>query len=229
MISLLAPVRCVACGAGGAQLCAGCVGGLCEPDPFDVPEGLDSCLALLSYEGVGRRVVGALKFRGERSLAGVLGAAMARLVVDGASAPSLDVVTWAPTTARHRRSRGFDQAAELARSVSTALGLPLCGLLAHAGGGGLTGRSRAERQGAVTFQPLAARGCRPELDRRWTGLAAHGPRRAVINAGGANVLLVDDVVTTGVTLAAAARALRAAGAHAVHGLVLAATPSPARC
>jgi predicted amidophosphoribosyltransferase len=160
-----------------------------------VPAGLDRCAALLAYEGAGRELVARLKYRDARAAAGFLATAMAGLVDRG----DIDVVTWVPTTAARRRERGFDQARLLARLTARRLRRPLRPLLVRAPGPPQTGRPGAARRAGPVLA-ARARAC---------------PRR---------VLLVDDVVTTGATMTAAARALRAAGAVGVHGLAAARTP-----
>ena len=111
-----------------------------------------------------------------------------------------DVVTWAPTAPGRRRARGYDQAEVLARAVGRSLGVPVRGLLRRTDRAGpQTGRRRAERLArAPTF--VATR---------------RVPDRVVV---------VDDVVTTGATLQAAASALVAGGAHSVRAVAAAATP-----
>ena len=112
----------------------------------------------------------------------------------------VDVVTWAPANPSHVRTRGFDHGELLARQVARRLGLPVARLLDRARGAPLTGLSAAQRGGGPPLSARATRG---------------------------TVLVVDDVVTTGATLAAAARALRAAGTEGVLAVAAAYTPRPA--
>jgi ComF family protein len=154
--------------------------------------------ALLAYEGVGRELVARLKYHNARAVVTRLAASMGALVADRPQ--PFAAVTWAPTTRERRRARGFDQAELLARGVARALGLPATALLRRANGPSQTGRPAAERRLGPVFH---VRRGRPVPER---------------------VLLVDDVVTTGATLSAAARALRAAGATTVVGLAAARTP-----
>ncbi len=160
----------------------------------------------MAYEGAGREIIARLKYRNARCVVPWLATEMARLA-DARSGPdgpardaTADVVTWVPTTGARRRQRGFDQGRVLAAAVARRLGLPCRRLLRCERGPAQTGRSRRER--------LDGPGYRVERGR------AVPPR----------VLLVDDVVTTGATLAAAARGLRQAGARDVTALVAARTP-----
>ncbi len=118
---------------------------------------------------------------------------------------AVDVVTWPPTSAARRRRRGYDQAELAARALAGHLGRPARSLLRREAGPPQTGRSAADRRHGPRF--TARRG-------------------AAAQVAGARVLLVDDVVTTGATLRAAARILAELGADEVHGLALARTPAP---
>jgi len=161
-----------------------------------VPAGLDSLSVAFAYAGVGREVVARVKYRNVRAAVPWLAHAMVAALVPSAD---VEVVTWAPTTVARRRSRGFDHAEVIARAVASELGRPCVSLLTRRSGAAQTGARRAERVQRPTFVAMA-------------------PRR------GTRLLLVDDVVTTGATLRAASRALRASGAVSIDGLAAARTP-----
>jgi len=179
MLSILFPTRCAACGSPGPALCHRCRFSLASSGRLRNPEGV---AAAFPFDGVARQLIVALKFRHRRSAADVLAEQMVRRL----QLPPVDVVTWAPTSSRRVRRRGYDQAEVIARSVARRLGVPCSRLLYRAHGSPQTGKTRAERLTGAVFR-------------------ARRPRQ------GLRVLLVDDVVTTGATLRSAADALLAAG------------------
>lgn len=117
--------------------------------------------------------------------------------------PDIDVVVPVPTDRRRRRARGFDHTMLLASGLAEVSGLPVLSALSAPRG--------AVDRGQAGTGPAVARswGVRARLD-------------------GAHVLVVDDVVTTGTTLAEVAAACREAGAARVRGSVIGATPRPER-
>jgi predicted amidophosphoribosyltransferase len=186
--AVILPTRCPACGTPGPVPCAACCSALVPAPPGPV-------LALVAYEGVGRELVTALKYRQARRLAGPLAAGMARLLPPAFA----DVVTWAPTSRARRRRRGYDQAELLALALGRHLRVPCRRLL-----------ERDERSGSQTGLDRAHR--------------LEGPRFRVCAPVPRRVLVVDDVTTTGATLLAAAGTLRTGGAGLVLPVAFAATP-----
>jgi predicted amidophosphoribosyltransferase len=153
--------------------------------------------ALLAYDGPARPLVAGLKVRHNRGAQRWLAEGLALLVPTGT-----DLVTWAPTSAARIAARGVDHGRLLAEAVASAAGLRCHATMARLSGPAQTGRPRAAR-------------------------LADGPRfTARYDLSGLSVVVVDDVTTTGATLASAGRALVAAGARSAYGLAAAATPGP---
>lgn len=162
------------------------------------PSGDPSAAVL--YDGEVRTLVAALKFGRRRRVARALASRLVDDIRSDVDAPRFDVVTWAPTSARRHGARGYDQSELLARMVARRLGLPCRHLLERTRGEPQTGKSRVERLSGPVFR---ARPLRRDM----------------------NVLVIDDVVTTGSTLRAAAHALRMAGADRVATRAVAVTPA----
>ncbi|MCL1899893.1 MAG: ComF family protein [Promicromonosporaceae bacterium] len=222
---LVVPVACAGCGRYDVVLCRSCRAHLRQA-PRRVEQHaprldlLDGCpplpvWALADYVGPLRSLVVAWKDRDrtdlDRPLADALGDAArtikpeVRALAERASAERWLVVT-APSSAANRRARGRDHLRPLARAVAVNLGA--------------TPRAVLRRGRARDQVGLSLRG-------RGTNVAVSvSPRARPLLAAGPNVVIVDDVLTTGATLAAARRALRAAGARVVGALVIAATPPP---
>jgi ComF family protein len=158
--------------------------------------------AIGAYEGTLRAIVHALKYHRRRSIAAPLALRMRRHGADVLA--GMDVVVPVPLHRARRRERGFNQAAELARH----LGLPVCHALQ---------RTRATL--SQTDLPAARRHANVRN-------AFTLSRRAAVV--GQRVVLIDDVSTTGATLAACARVLRQAGASDVRALIAARTVSNVR-
>jgi predicted amidophosphoribosyltransferase len=180
LLDLLAPPRCLACGAPGADLCGGCRRAL----PF-LARARGDDYAPVAYEGPARALVVALKFRNHRRAARVMAAHIV------ANAPpgffGMGVLVPAPAHAARVRRRGHDQAMTLALALHRRTDLPVARLL--------------QRTGPATRQVGSAR----EQRLHQVHVVARGPAPP-------RAILVDDVRTTGATLAACARELREAGA-----------------
>ena len=224
LLDLLFPPRCAACGDAGWPLCRGCtdrVGVIsapwCErcgrpweeaaPSCADCPPGsIGAARAPFLYDGPLARAIRGMKFSGWHAVGASLAGGMAEVAADLLPA---DLVTWVPLSRRRRARRGFDQAEVLARAAAAILGVPVRSLLVRA----RDTRAQARQTG-------------PERRRALQDAFA---ARATVEG---TVLLIDDVLTTGATASACARALRRAGAGPVHLLTAARSlggPVPARC
>ena len=150
------------------------------------------CAAPLWYEGKVREGLLRFKFQGARAAAGPLGELVARCAAERFSG-AFDVVTWVPVSRRRLRSRGYDQARLLAESACRLWEVRPEQLLQK-----------------ITDNP-AQSGLTEEAARRANVLGVYEaaePERIQ----GCRILLVDDICTTGATLAECARTLRDAGA-----------------
>ena len=229
-LDLIFPRRCVGCGAFGAFLCANCLAGAPAAGPPRCPvcwmpvlSGVEGpvlsaaaaappCLRCRSqppafaaarsafvYGGAAREAVRALKYRGLAALAAEMARPLAA-ALDG-WAPPVNAVVPVPLAGRRRRLRGYNQSELLARELGRLAGIPV------AAGALRRLRSSPPQAGAADE---AAR--RANVD----GAFAAG---SSLPAGG--ILVVDDVLTTGATLDACARALRQAGAGPAFALTFA--------
>jgi ComF family protein len=164
---------------------------------------VDRAQAVGAYDGALRAIVHAIKYEGRRSLAKPLAALMHRrcsAVLDGAH-----FLVPVPLHPSRRRARGFNQALDLAR---------------HLGPGAARALKRRRATPSQTGLPAAQRH-RNMRD-------AFAPARRAPELTGAVVVLVDDVSTTGATLDACARVLKAMGAREVRAVTAARVATPPR-
>ena len=156
---------------------------------------LYAVVAPLSYEGLTKEVIRQLKFHSGRAAVKPL----TRLMTPRLKR-TYAVIVPVPTATQRVRQRGYDQAVLLARELGRLTGSPVANVLHRNGQAHQVGASRRQR-------------LRQLNEAFWV------PRRA--NLSGKHILLVDDVVTTGATIEAAARALKAAGATRISAVVVA--------
>lgn len=213
-LSVIAPHDCLRCGREGSLLCHGCQSDWLQA----LPSRCYSChrLTLSSkvcpgcfhktalravyvsgqYDEAAKSLVHKLKFGRARAAAEIMAAIMSTSLPQDFEGMVLAV----PTASSRRRQRGYDQAVLLARSLARKRALPMSAVLKRRGQSRQVGQKRQQRL--------------KQLQEAFYVTKAS-------EVVGRRVLLVDDVLTTGATLEAAASTLKAAGARRVEAIVFA--------
>lgn len=200
LLDLIYPPRCMIChkllGPGEREICPACDEALPEYDGADPQVRFcERCVVTFRYEGMLRESFLRYKFSGLRQYAGRYGAWMAVTIRDKL-AGKFDLITYAPVSHKRRKERGYDQSELLCRAIARELGLePVTALEKRthtAAQSSLNKREERAANVAGVYAPVE-------------------PARLK----GKRVLLIDDIVTTGATLAECCRVLLTAGAESV--------------
>lgn len=189
-------VKCLCCDSlsDGEYLCPDCANALDAIflDEADNPSG--NVRSVYRYDGVAKQLVLLLKEEGMEAASKVLAAGMANMIRTMALPPET-VLTWVTMPERRKRIRWIDHGRQLCEDTGVLTGLPIRQLL--------------ERTGNLHTQ----RGLNREA--RLHNLSGSFECRCEVHTP---VLLIDDVYTTGATVAACSAVLKAAGAPAVYAL-----------
>jgi ComF family protein len=218
LVGLVAPPDCLVCGSEGSALCRSCSDDFIQPFGQRcwrcnrLSPGSHTCQACRHaggpssvwistvYGGAAQELIRAYKFGHLRAAAKPLALLMAGTFNITVQPDSDYSIVPVPTATGRVRQRGFGHSELLAKQISYRLKLPYRPLLRRLGQSRQLGATREIRL--------------KQLDGRFAV-------RSVDSVRNKNVLLVDDVLTTGGTLIAATKALRAAGAGRVDALLFA--------
>lgn len=210
LLDLVLPEHCAGCDAPGRACCRSCLAVFGEPRQASATGPAEPTYALARHADVARTLVVAHKERGRRGLTRPLGRALAAAVPQlPAARPDAEGTWWlvpVPSRPSAARVRGGSHVLALARACAAALsetGRPAAvapALRLDAGARDAVGLDRAQRSANLAGRlRIAPAGAPPP---------------------GVPVVLLDDVVTTGATLAAARAALRNAGVEPLSALTL---------
>jgi ComF family protein len=219
-LDLVYPPQCGGCGAPGARWCSRCqqcvkpfIAPICEKCGQRAETGslCSNCrnfppdyIALRSYavySGELRKAIHRLKYEGDMALGEILARPMIQIL--NATKWSIDLITPVPIGSTRRRERGYNQAALLAWPIALSCGLPY--------------RPHSLERGRETRSQVGL-----SADERRTNVSGAFTSSASI-VKGKNILVIDDVTTSGATIEACTEALLANGAEKVFGLTLART------
>jgi competence protein ComFC len=221
LISKIAPHECLNCRVEGSLMCISCINKLvvvpercyrchefspdwltcrgCQPTSY-----LSSVRVGTVYEGGAKDLIWKLKLAGARSAARIMAETLAPRVQQAAKPLNQNaqapIIVPVPTATGRARQRGYDQARLLARELARQTRLPYRDCLARQGQLHQHGLTRRQRLSQLNG---AFRVTRPQIIKK------------------GNIILVDDVVTTGATLEAAASVLKAAGARQIDAVIFA--------
>jgi len=218
-VDLIFPPRCGGCGKSGERFCSTCLASLvylpqpqcaqcgyplppsghCAASHLPATSGLAGIRSVFFFEGPMQRALHRLKYKRDIILADSL----AGLLCDAWRAYNLpgDLVIPVPLSAERLRERGYNQASLLARAFAELTQLPYL------------------PSGAVRIRHTVSQVKLSAAHRRENVARAFEAKPQVVF--GQTIILIDDVCTTGATLAACAQALQAAGAACVWGFTLA--------
>jgi predicted amidophosphoribosyltransferase len=224
LLDLAFPTDCAGCGARGALGCASCLAtlaGAATPAwPHPVPVGLPPPWAVTVYADPSRALLLAYKERGATGLRGALAVPLAASILAAWQATRLAqpaglgagpvLLVPVPSAPRSVRERGDDVVLGLTRRAAS---------ISRRGGGNLRVMPALRHSRVVADSAGLGAGARAA---NLAG-ALVVRRRMAAAIVGSTVILTDDLITTGASLAESARALRAAGAHVVAAATVAAT------
>lgn len=203
ILEFILPTRCIVCSTPHTMLCARCLLHLSPPE-----EAPADCIVLWSFRDARvRNMIHAIKYRGVSSLSTICGRALADRLTEEIAERQMfgrftePLIVAVPLAPKRLRERGFNQASLIARGMAQTFMPPI-----------IVTEHVLER--IKDTSPQARIKDKRTRIKNISG-AFSVPRNKVSHVSGRDIILVDDVTTTGATLCEAAHALRQAGAREI--------------
>jgi ComF family protein len=204
---------------GVSGLCQSCIQTHSHAPRFPPPSGLDDCVAAVHFEAPWSALIARYKFAPEPGLARLFAGLMLRDEHVRAMLNQVDGVIPLPLAPERLAQRGFNQALQLAKYLCRASKIDPRSLY---------GNSLVRTRDTAPQRPLGREARQHNVAGAFALQTTRGKGYSdSVNSpslAGQHLLLVDDVMTTGATLSAAALPLRRAGAASVSAVVIARTP-----
>ena len=202
-------------------------------DHVNLSRPLEQVVSVFEFVDPCRKLITTFKDRKEIRLAGVLAELLANYIDPAWIIPGDTALVAIPARKQAIRERGFDHMKEVGQRLSTLSGLPLLDILAPGERSDQRGLSASSRQKNMcnSFVPklpdrAGRTSCFPAMHEK--GISVNSaPYGDMLTTGvtlPANIILVDDVITTGATLISGALTLKEMGAQRVFGLTVARLP-----
>ena len=204
--------------AGVTGVCQSCIELHAKAPSFPIPQGLDDCVAAVDFDVPWSALIARYKFAPEPGLARLFAGLLMRDERICELLSSADLVIPLPLAPERLEERGFNQALTLAKHLCAR---PLSPTLVREGRGSLI-RTRNTAPQRLLDREARQRNVANAFALQAPSNKAYSSTTASLE--GKHILLIDDVMTTGATLVAAAEPLRRAGAARISAVVVARTP-----
>lgn len=201
-INLLYPLHCFGCGKpldplDEFHLCAPCIGSIKSNamPPFELETAPVKAYSACLYEGASKELIHKFKYKDKTILARIFSKLMMDCIKENPELVDIDLITVVPLHKTRLREREFNQSLLLAGPISKKFGIPL--------------KNTLEKVRKTKYQNELLKG------ERMTNLKGAFKVCDTAEIGGRNILLIDDVMTTGATLGECAKTLLAGQAKSV--------------
>ena len=201
-LNLIFPSKCVICNKIGDILCENCFSKIKHfpQQKINPPQNIDLMIVCGYYDGILKTLIRKFKFSKKKSLSPYLFNFIKKCIENKSYFSSIDLITSVPLHKNRLKERGFNQSELIAKELSNFLNIPYDGNI-------------LERVKETSFMYNLSKSERKKN--------VKGVFSVSRNLNGLNILIIDDILTTGATLSEIASEIKKNGANSVYALVVA--------